>query len=62
MHYCMMKTFSPNERVEQDLSKTKTRNGFFFLKQIDAFPNHLKLGMEVELCLRKTCKEEIARP
>ena len=27
----MMKTFSLNERVEQDLSETKTRNGYCFL-------------------------------
>ena len=57
----MMKTFSPNERVEQDLSETKTRNGYYFLQQIDALPNRLKLGMDVELCLRKTRKEESAR-
>ena len=30
-----METFSPNERVEQDLSETKTRNGYYFLWQID---------------------------
>ena len=58
----MMETFSPNERVEKHLSKTKTRNGHYFLQQIDAFPSCLKLGMDVELCLRKTCKEESARP
>ena len=57
-----MKTFSPNERVEQDLLETKTRNGYCFLQQIDALPNHLKLGMDVDLCLRKTHKEESARP
>ena len=57
----MMKTFSPNERVERDLSKTKTRNGYCFLQQIDALPNHLKLGMDIELCLRKTRKEESGR-
>ena len=57
-----METFSPNERFEQDLSKTKTRNGYCFWQQIDAFPNHLKLGMDVELCLRKTYKEESERP
>ena len=58
----MMEAFSPNERVEQDLSETKTRNGYYFLQQIDALPNCLKLGMDVELCLRKTHKEESARP
>ena len=57
----MIETFSPNKRVEQDLSETKTRNGYCFLQQIDAFPNHLKLGMDVELCLRKTRKEESVR-
>ena len=57
-----MKTFSPNERVEKDLSETKTRNGYCFWQKIDALPNHLKLEMDVELCLRKTCKEESARP
>ena len=56
-----MKTFSPNERVEQDLLETKTRNGCCFLQQIDALPNRLKLGMDVELCLRKNHKEESAR-
>ena len=58
----MTKTFSPNQRVEQDLSETKTRNGYYFLQKIDALPNCLKLGMDVELCLRKTHKEESARP
>ena len=58
----MIETFSPNERVEQDLSETKTRNAYCFLQQIDAFPNRLKLGMDVDLCLRKTHKEESARP
>ena len=58
----MMETCSPNERVEKDLSKTKTRNGYCFLQQIDALPNCLKLGMDVELCLRKARKEESARP
>ena len=57
-----MKTFSPNERVEQDLLETKTRNEYCFLQQIDAFPNCLKLGMDVELCLTKARKEESARP
>ena len=57
----MTETFSPNERVEQDLSKNKTRNGYCLLQQIDAFPNQLKLGINVELCLRKTHKEESAR-
>ena len=56
-----METFSLNEIFEQDLSETKTRNGNCFLQQIDALPNHLKLGMDVELCLRKTHKEESAR-
>ena len=57
----MMETFSLNERVEQDLSETKTRNGYYFLQKIDTLPNHLKLGMDVELCLGKTHKEESAR-
>ena len=57
----MMETFSPNERFEKDLLENKTRNGYCFLQKIDALPNHLKLGMDVELCLRKTCKEESAR-
>ena len=57
----MTKTFSPNQRVEQDLSETKTRNGYCFLQQIDALPNCLKLGMDVEPCLRKTHKEESSR-
>ena len=57
----MTKTFSPNERVEKDLSKTKTRNGYCFLQQIDAFLNRLKLGMDVELCLRNTHKVESTR-
>ena len=57
----MTETFSPNERVEQDLLETKTRNGYCFLQKIDALPNRLKLGMDVELCLRKTHKEESAR-
>ena len=58
----MTETFSPNETVEQDLSETKIRNGYCFLQKIDALPNHLKLGMDVELCLRKTHKEESERP
>ena len=57
----MIETFSPNERVEKDLSETKTRNGFLFLQQIDALLNCLKLGMDVEFCLRKIHKEESAR-
>ena len=56
-----METFSPNERVEMDLSETKTRNGNYFLQQIDALPNHLKLVMDVELCFKKNYKEESAR-
>ena len=32
------------------------------MQKIDAFPNHLKLEVDVELCLRKTHKEESARP
>ena len=58
----MIETFSPNERVEQDLLETKIKNGYCFLQQIDALPNCLKLGMDVELFLRKTHKEESARP
>ena len=54
-------TFSTNQRVEQDLSKTKTSNWYCFLQQIDALPNRLKLGMDVELCLRKSSKEESER-
>ena len=58
----MTKTFSPNERVEQDLSETKTRNGFFFFAANRCILKSLEiLGMYVELCLRKTYKEESAR-
>ena len=62
MYYCHDRTFSLNEFSKQDLFETKTRNGYCFLQQINALPNHLKLGMDVELCLRKTHKEESARP
>ena len=57
----MTETFCPNERIEQDLLETKTRNGYCFLQKIDALPNRLKLGMDVELYLkenpqRRKCK------
>ena len=49
----------------KELSKTyhklKEEMGIVFLQQIDALPNCLKLGMDLELCLRKTHKEESAR-
>ena len=50
----------------KELSKTyqklKQEMGIVFFQQIDALPNCLKLGMDVEFFLRKTHKEESARP
>ena len=49
----------------KELSKTyqklKQEMGIVFLQQIDSFPNCLKLGMDVEICLRNTHKEECLR-
>ena len=49
----------------KELSKTyqklKQEMGIVFAANRYAWPNRLKLGMDVDLCLRKTCKEEATR-